>query len=75
MTKQEKIKLGIEEVIGKFEADSPEAGYGYEKEEMAQAIIEYLHENGVAIKVDKPFRISESVNSDGVTAFLSLMEK
>ena len=34
-----------------------------------------LHSHGAVLKVEKPFRIGECVNSDGVSAFVSLIEE
>ena len=49
MATREGIREGIESIIQKFEADSPDAGYGYEREEMAQEILKKLHSQGVKL--------------------------
>jgi len=43
----------IEAVIQAFEDDSPDAGYGYEKGKMAQAILEKLHSQGCVWKTGR----------------------
>ena len=66
MTKQEEIREGIESVIQGFEDNSPDAGYGYEKEDMALAIVSELHSQGVVIKVGRelPESIMDAVNGN-----------
>ena len=52
VTKQEEIEEGLTKLFRKFEAESPDAGYGYEYEEWIPIILQYLHDNGVVRKVD-----------------------
>ena len=50
MAPREEIREGIEEIILHYGKDSPDPGYGYEREEMAQDILQLLHSQGVVIK-------------------------
>ena len=62
-TKQEEIREGMEAIIQKFEDDSPEAGYGYEKREMVAELRNFLHSKGVVIKVERELPVQPSLHS------------
>jgi hypothetical protein len=50
-TKQEEIRQGLEVLIRKWQADSPDAGYGYESDIWIPELLKYLHDNDVVIRV------------------------
>ena len=53
MSKQEEIREGIAGIIKIFEEKSPDAGYGYESDEMATVIQKWLSLIGCVIKVER----------------------
>ncbi len=49
----------IELIIRRFEADSPDAGYGYEHEEITAEIMSEIRSRGTRINAKEIFGVSE----------------
>ena len=78
MTKQEEIREGIARELQYAKHGMREFRDDAEADcriRHAHHIMEILHSQGVVIKVEKPFRIGGHVDADGVTAFVSLIER
>ena len=78
MNRQEEIREGLTLLISECyskELSACELHPIFQPQKFLNKLFPYLHSQGVVIRVDKPFRIGESINDDGLVAVAPLIEE